>query len=458
MWYLIHLTTYAAIALSWFHQLPDGNEFILNPGAARYWAALYLITLALVILFRLALPVFHAFLYQLRVAEVEREGPGVVSLRITGRHLDRMKAQAGQFFLWRFLTRKLAWESHPFSLSAAPDSQSMRITVKSLGDFSSRIGEMKPGTRVVGEGPFGLFTDEVRRHMRVALIAGGVGITPIRALLEHMSGDIVLIYRVVSDDEIVFRDEIEQMARERDITVHYVTGSHRDPGGERLLSSEHLRQLVPDIGKRDVYICGPPAMSDLVEVNARRAGVPQRNIHTEAFAFSPNTSGWKGIAFLPRGTRLAILGTGAAVVAVIGARFGWTATHSNALPPTATVAPTAVPTAPAAVSTPKPAATSPVAAATATPASATFAGTTVQTQYGPVQVTLTTQGKRITGVTASISPQDQRSQSIEGQAIPILKQETLQAQSASVNTVSGATVVSDAYIQSLQSALSKAGI
>jgi uncharacterized protein with FMN-binding domain len=74
-----------------------------------------------------------------------------------------------------------------------------------------------------------------------------------------------------------------------------------------------------------------------------------------------------------------------------------------------------------------------------------------------VQVTITTTGKKIDAVAAAISPQDPRSQSIETQAIPILKQETLQAQSANVNTVSGATVVSDAYIQSLQSALSKAG-
>jgi uncharacterized protein with FMN-binding domain len=91
-------------------------------------------------------------------------------------------------------------------------------------------------------------------------------------------------------------------------------------------------------------------------------------------------------------------------------------------------------------------------------ASATYAGTTAQTQYGPVQVTVTTSGKKITAVAAAISPQDPRSEAIETQAIPILKQETLQAQSASINTVSGATVVSDAYIQSLQSALSKAGM
>ena len=283
-WYLVHLTAYAGIFLGWLHQIPTGNEFITN-SAAAYWTALYLVTLALVILFRLAQPALHAFRYQLRVAEVNQESPTVVSLRITGRHLDRMGARAGQFFLWRFVTWRLVWQSHPFSLSAAPDGQSLRITVKSLGDFTSRISEIRPGTRVVGVGPFGLFTDAVRRRDRVVLIAGGVGITPIRSLLEEMSGDLVLIYRVVHDTEIVFRAELEALAQERGIRLCYVTGDHRVPGGEQLMSSDHLRELIPDIAQREVYVCGPPAMSSVVESQVRRAGVPPRYIHNESFAY-----------------------------------------------------------------------------------------------------------------------------------------------------------------------------
>lgn len=284
-WYLVHLSAYAGVVLAWFHQLPTGNEFVLNPAAGIYWTLLYLATLALVLLCRLLLPVVLAFRYQMKVAEVADEAPNVVSMRITGRGLDRMGAQAGQFFLWRFLSPKLIWQSHPFSLSAAPDGQSLRITVKSLGDFTSRMKEIPPGTRVLGVGPFGLFTDAVRKRAGVVLIAGGVGITPMRALLEEMSGDIVLIYRVVRDEEVVFRDELEELARGRDVKLHYVIGHHRDPGGERLMSPEHLRELVPDIARREAYVCGPPAMSEMVEASVHRAGVPRRYIHSEAFAF-----------------------------------------------------------------------------------------------------------------------------------------------------------------------------
>src|SRR5207247_9682701 len=108
----------------------------------------------LLVAFRMIGPTLNALRYRLRVAEVVAEGPGIVSLRITGRGLDRLDARPGQFFLWRFLDRKRWWAAHPFSLSKAPDGRSLRITVKALGDFSSRLGEVVPGTPVVAEGPF----------------------------------------------------------------------------------------------------------------------------------------------------------------------------------------------------------------------------------------------------------------------------------------------------------------
>ncbi|MGI8825026.1 MAG: ferredoxin reductase family protein [Chloroflexota bacterium] len=283
-WYLVHLTAYAAIYLSWTHQLPTGNEFLTNPATATYWTTLYLITLALLVIFRIVQPVYRGFWHRMHVEEVTVAGRNVVSLHITGRHLDRLDARAGQFFLWRFLTRGRWWESHPFSLSAAPDGRSLRITVKNSGDFTSRIGEIVPGTAVLAEGPFGVFTDDVRRRDRVALIAGGIGITPIRALLEEMSCDLVLVYRVLREDDLVFRDELEELAWDRQMPLFYVVGDHAVPVGERLMSPEHLGELIPDIAERDVYLCGPPVMTDILEQNVLRAGVQRKHIHIERFA------------------------------------------------------------------------------------------------------------------------------------------------------------------------------
>jgi len=209
-----------------------------------------------------------------------------VSLRITGRRLDRLHARGGQFFLWRFLTRGRWWASHPFSLSAAPDGRSLRLTVKDVGDFTGCMGAIAPGTRVVAEGPFGVFTDAARRRDKVALIAGGIGITPIRALLEDMPPglDIALIYRVVRAEDVVFRHELDALARERGVTLAYVVGDHTGAEGAYRLSPDHLRELVPDIADREAYVCGPPAMMRVVEANLHRAGVPRAAIHSERFA------------------------------------------------------------------------------------------------------------------------------------------------------------------------------
>jgi ferredoxin-NADP reductase len=216
--------------------------------------------------FRVLLPAAAALRHGRRVAGVVTEGPGVVSLRIEGRRLDRLQARAGQFFIWRFLAPGLWWSAHPFSLSQLPDGRSLRITVKALGDHSLRLAEVPVGTRVVAEGPFGVFTSAVRRRAKVLLIAGGIGITPVRALVEEMHG------------------ELDQLAVARGIELRYVVGDHATEDGARLLTAAHLRELVPDIEDRDVYVCGPPAMTDVAVREARGAGVARRHIHAERFA------------------------------------------------------------------------------------------------------------------------------------------------------------------------------
>jgi predicted ferric reductase len=282
-WYFVHLYAYLAVALAFSHQLATGTDFVGEPVARAYWYALYAVTLGALIVFRLGLPVVRSLRHRLRVARVVEEVPGVVSVEIDGVRLDRLRARSGQYFSWRFLTRDRWWEAHPFSLSAAPDGRRLRITVKGLGDYSARVAAIPPGTRVIAEGPFGSFTTAARRRPRVALIAGGVGITPIRALLEDMPGgpgDIAVVYRALRAEEVILRDELDELARRRGAELHYVVGDH----GGGLLSPEHLQRLVPDIAARDVYVCGPPAMTEATRATLDRSGVPRRQIFTERFA------------------------------------------------------------------------------------------------------------------------------------------------------------------------------
>jgi predicted ferric reductase len=283
-WHAVHTLAYAGIALAWFHQIPTGNELVLDRVAADYWRSLYIATLAALLIFRFGAPLVAAVRHRLRVAAIVDEGPGVVSLWITGRGLDALRARSGQFFLWRFLTRGYWLQAHPYSLSAAPDGRSLRITVKALGDHSTRMREIPIGTRVVAEGPFGVFTEATRRNEKVLLIAGGIGITPVRALMEQMRGDVIVLYRVVSHDDVVFEAELEELVETSCAQLHYVVGDHLTDEGRNHLSPAHLRELVPDIAERDVYVCGPPGLTDVVARHVREAGVKRRHIHAERFA------------------------------------------------------------------------------------------------------------------------------------------------------------------------------
>jgi predicted ferric reductase len=283
-WYAVHFTAYAGVALAWFHMIPDGNELISTVWAADYWQALYVFALSLVLYYRLLRPIINAARFNLKVTEVIHEGPGVISLRISGRGLDRLGTRAGQFFFWRFFTKGFWYTQHPFSISEAPNGNSFRITVKNLGDHSAKFGEIPIGTRVFAEGPFGVFTDQSRTEPKALLIAGGIGITPVRALLEQMDGDLVALYRVASSDDIVFSDELDRIAETRGAKVSYVVGDHATEEGRNLLSPQHLKELVPDIAERDVYICGPVAMIDSIVPNLRQANVSRRHLHVERFA------------------------------------------------------------------------------------------------------------------------------------------------------------------------------
>jgi predicted ferric reductase len=288
-WYAVHLLAYAGIALGYLHQIPTGNELTADAGAQRYWHALYIVPLVLLALFRVLLPLARGAWQDLRVDEIVRETPTVVSLYIRGRHLGRLRVRAGQFFIWRFFARGFWWQSHPFSLSAAPDGRRLRLTVKASGRYSAALAAVPVGTRVMADGPFGHFTVGARRNERLALIAGGIGITPIRAMLDDLEGvgDVAVVYRALSEGDVVFRDELDALAAERGFRVHYVVGDHRDAAHAHLLSAAHLRELVPDLRERDVFLCGPPGMVAAIRATLREADVPRGHVHLEEFAFAP---------------------------------------------------------------------------------------------------------------------------------------------------------------------------
>ena len=282
-WHALHLSVYVAVAMSFVHQLA-GPDLAGRPVLQVLWALMYTHSFGLVLRYRLLEPVRAATRHRMRVAETVSEADGVVSIVIEGHRLDELRAQPGQFFRWRFLTPDLWFTAHPFSLSAAPTADRLRLTVKALGDGSRRLQQVEIGTWVVAEGPYGAMTAERRTRRDVALIAGGVGITPMRVLFETLplsaEQDLVLLYRARNRDQLVFRDELIALANQRRARVIFLLGPDPD-----LLTSASLTRLVPNLAERDVYLCGPPGLASTVRTSLARAGVPAGRVHEERFAF-----------------------------------------------------------------------------------------------------------------------------------------------------------------------------
>lgn len=288
-WFLLHLLAYLAIALGFLHQLFVGADFMHDWLARAYWIALFVLAFALIVAFRFGAPIVLNIRHRFRVARVVREGPGLTSIYISGRDLHALPVRSGQYFVWRFLDGHSWWHGHPFSLSSAPNGEWLRITVKALGDDTRSLQRLAVGTRVLAEGPYGVLTGLRRRRRRILLIAGGIGIAPLRALVESLPaapGDMTLLYRAREPKHIVFREELDALARLRGIDVRYLVGRRgsaempKDP-----LEPRALRAAVPDIKERDVYLCGPIAMMDRTEATLRRLGLPSRQIHAERFAY-----------------------------------------------------------------------------------------------------------------------------------------------------------------------------
>jgi predicted ferric reductase len=280
-WWSVHLYTYLALFLSFSHQIDTGASFVGHPVARFWWAALWLGTLSVVLAARVGLPVWRSLRHQVRVVDTRPEGPGVVSVVLRGRKLDQLPVAGGQFFQWRFLRRGLWWQAHPYSLSAAPSGDLLRITVKDLGDHSRGLAHLTPGTRVAIEGPYGAFTADTATRDRLLLVGAGVGTAPILALLQELpeDADVAVILRASTPAELVLRDEVAHEVRRRRGRLVELIGSR----AHVRVDADALRDTVPDVHRREVYLCGPDALSHQLASELKRAGVPEPHIHFESF-------------------------------------------------------------------------------------------------------------------------------------------------------------------------------
>jgi ferredoxin-NADP reductase/DMSO/TMAO reductase YedYZ heme-binding membrane subunit len=282
-WWSVHLYAYLALFLSFSHQIDTGASFVGHPVARAWWTAVWVGTLVTVVAARIGLPVWRSLYHRLRVVDVAAEGPDTVSVVMEGRHLDRLPVYGGQFFQWYFLLPGIWWQAHPYSISAVPVDDRIRITVKNLGDHGAALARLQPGARVAVEGPYGIFTPDSRRGDKLVLVGAGVGSAPILSLLQDLPAhsDVVVLLRASTDQELILRDEIaEEVARRGGRLLELPGSRHEVP-----LDRRALRTLISDLRRRDAYVCGPEAFTRSLAASLERAGVPANRIHSESFAF-----------------------------------------------------------------------------------------------------------------------------------------------------------------------------
>lgn len=290
-WHLVHLLSYIAVLIAVPHELSVGNIFADGTVARAYWISLYVLAFGAVLVYRFIEPVVASIRHRITVDRVETLSPAVASLHLRGHNLAALDATGGQYFVWRFWTAKTWWHAHPISLSAHPTDASARITVRSVGEGSRDVSTLQRGTRVTIEGPYGIFTQRGRTSPHLAIIAAGIGVTPVRAMLQQADirpGEATVILRASTMHETTLWDETREIAAEKGAIVYTMVGPRPTHGANWMSESDARRGVTlnsafPHLATSDLYICGPAKWIDSVVDEAVSSGLPAHQIHTEKF-------------------------------------------------------------------------------------------------------------------------------------------------------------------------------
>ncbi|QQS22759.1 ferric reductase-like transmembrane domain-containing protein [bacterium] len=289
-WYYVHIFNYAAFFLFALHQfeygLASSSEWF-----RAYWLALYSFVALHILYFRFFKPLYNFQRFGFTIDKVESENGVATSVYITGNNIEKFTRRSGQFMIFRFLQKGFYWQKHPFSLSWGAHNKEIRLTAKKLGDFTELMPNLKPGTKVLVDGPHGVFTSDKIRQNKVLLIAGGIGITPLRSLSEELAGniDLTLIYSAKTRNEAVLLEELKNIqnfsSSQHPFKLIEIYSDEKVTGAEHgMLNKGKLVQLVPDLTERDVFLCGPPAMMKALKSAMAELGLPKKQLHWERFA------------------------------------------------------------------------------------------------------------------------------------------------------------------------------
>ena len=233
-----------------------------------------------------------------RVAEVVESAPNIHTLKVTPGKGGVFNYQPGQFMFLRVLSQHIESEEHPFTISSSPTQEGyITATIKASGDYTSKIGQIRPGDKALVDAPYGIFS--YLRHKprgKMIMIAGGIGITPLLSMLRYMrdkdpNHNVQLIWGVQRESELVYRSEVAELKGKlaQFDWVPVMSNQPDWPGEKGFITRQLIEKYAIKDGEdprlMDFYVCGPPIMMDIVIPIIMEMGVPSSKIHFERFAF-----------------------------------------------------------------------------------------------------------------------------------------------------------------------------
>ena len=233
----------------------------------------------------LAAAVYSVFLYErigfphhYRVTGLRPVAADTVEL--TGRPVGRpLTYRPGQFTFLKFPPRRPVFPSHPFTLSAAPQPDSLQFTIKASGDHTRRLPDsITLGDTFAVSAAHGRFDYTRGAHQQV-WIAGGVGITPFRSFYLSPIGDEYSIdfFYAYHGPAGAYLDELRALSRPN-LRVHLM-----DDTVEGYLTAHHIEQCVA--GPVEIYFCGPVGLRQSLRGQLKASSVQVRGFHYERFGF-----------------------------------------------------------------------------------------------------------------------------------------------------------------------------
>jgi predicted ferric reductase len=285
IWKFTHKFLGLAFIFAFFHVFLIGADVMSN-----YWLKVYLFVLStaaiLTYFYRTLFSDYFVRVFDYTVKEVKPFPDKIWEIEFEPNPPVGRKAInffAGQFAFIKLYSKHLPKEPHPFSFSSSPENP-LRIAVKELGDYTNKIGSLKPGDKVKIEGPFGAFNFRNCKNKKQIWIAGGIGIVPFLSMLRDLSAkdsdyDIDLYYSVKDENCLAFQEEIEDIAdKNKNLKVKFWNTALK-----KFVNAKHIKEATEDFWSRDIFICGPQIMMDSLKTQFLELGLKEKALHIEEF-------------------------------------------------------------------------------------------------------------------------------------------------------------------------------